>query len=185
MANLKLSPPWIILAKEITELFRNDPLVHTLYDDDRKEVKLYVDDAKKAAALDMILPKTRDFGGVVLTITVYPANPEKVEFEPGDKIWDIAFAGNSAFRYSRYFPGVLAGITYIVFRNTVVQYYTDNLGSMYGLESTLYEKIMKDIFADTPMVGIFFCTDLPDATIPLPMPVMPLGGLSNPLGEWP
>lgn len=185
MANLKLSPPWTILAKEIAELFRNDPLVHTVYDDDRNEVKLYVDDAKKAAALDMILPKTQDFGGVHLTITVVPANPEKAEFEPGDKIWDIAFAGNSAFRYSRYVPGVLGGITYIVFQNTVVQYYTDNLSSMYGLESTLYETIAKDIFAGVAMPGVFFCTDLPGATIPLPMPVMPLANLNKPLGEWP
>ena len=48
-------------------------------------------------------------------------------------------------------------ITYVVFRNEVVQYYTDDLGDYFGMASTLYEDIARDLFSEVD--GIYFCTN--------------------------
>ena len=32
MANVKLSPPWIIFVTELEQLFKYDPQVHVIYD---------------------------------------------------------------------------------------------------------------------------------------------------------
>lgn len=48
-------------------------------------------------------------------------------------------------------------ITYIVFKNKVVQFWNDDLSDIYGNRSTLYQDIAKEIFGESS--GIFFCTD--------------------------
>jgi len=51
-------------------------------------------------------------------------------------------------------------LTYVLFKNKVVQYFIDNIGDYNGMKSTLYEDIARDIFEDVD--GVFFCTALPD-----------------------
>ena len=185
MANLKLSPPWQIFASEVKELFKSDPLVHTVYNEDDQTIRLYVDDAVKAAALEVLLPAEKDFGNIKMKLLVIPANEERVNIPVDEDIWNIAFKDSKAFKFSYFVPNVLGGITYVVFRNTVVQFFTDNLADLNGMRSTLYEDIARDVFGDK--IGVFYCTAAPDPVLPLPLPGFnsPSETLQNPLGEWP
>ena len=172
MARIKLSPPWNTFVRELEQLFKYDSEVHVVYDEDEQEVKLYVDTAGKAQALELLLPKTKEFGNVTLFITVVPANgtiPIKT-----DNLFQTAFKGNGAFSFVKIVHGVFSNdLIYVVFKNKVVQYFNDDLGDIYGQKSTLYQEIAKNIFAE--MEGVCFCTDVED-------PVYQLGST---LGEWP
>ena len=172
MAMAKLAPPWITYVKELEQMFKFDPEVHVVYDNDEYEVKLYVDTAPKASALMELLPATKDFGNVALHIIIVPANGTLVVTRAN--LYQTAFKGNGAFSFVKTIPGIFANdLTYVVFRNRVVQYWNDNLGDVYGQQSTLYQEIAKNLFGETE--GVFFCTDVEE-------PVRQLGA---PLGEWP
>ena len=49
---------------------------------------------------------------------------------------------------------------YVVFKNRVVQYWSDNLGDINGNTSTLYENIARDVFGETD--NVCFNTDTKD-----------------------
>ena len=138
MARMKLSPPWNTRYSQIAALFKYDPEVHVIFDEDNYEVKLYVDDDDKASALATLLPDEYDFGNVTLKVQVVPANGEEVTLiNDGtslDELFETAFCGNGAFAFAKTVSGVmlLDGITYVVFNKQVVQYYTDNLSDYFG-----------------------------------------------------
>lgn len=166
MANLKLSPPWIIYYKEIQAFFNEDPDVRVIYDAENYEIKLYVEDSEKADALSQILIPEKDFGSIVLNITVIPANKNRIVV-PSSKnvvatkasLFEAAFYNNGAVDFIRTIKGIFTNkITYVVFRNTVVQYFTDDLGDYHGVRSTLYQDIASEIFMNTD--SIFFCTNV-------------------------
>lgn len=172
MARLKLSPPWNEYATELSQMFKYDREVHVVYDDEAYEVKLYVDSAAKATALKTLLPEEKVFGNVKQTITIVPANGFHTPLKP-EEVFDAAFKGNAAYSFSKTIHGVFDNdLTYVVFKNRVVQYFNDNLGDIYGQRSTLYQEIAKDLFGE--MKGVYFCTDVEE-------PVK----ISMPLGEWP
>jgi len=172
MAKLNLSAPWVEFYYEVEAMFKHDPQVHVVYDEDHYELYLYVDEAAKAAALEKLLPAEKEFGNVKLKISVVPANLENVD-EIRD-IYSVAFYGNPALSFIKNIHGVFANnMKYVVFRKEVVQYWVDDLGDIYGQRSTLYQEIAKDIFEEHD--GVFFCTDAED----------PKGCLGKPLGEWP
>lgn len=168
MALLKLSSPWVIFYKEINAMFEYDPEIKVVFDEEENIVKLYVDNPDKADALSQILPKEKEFGAVTLKIEVVPANKEATEranvanklrtvLRGNGELIENALIGNPAFVYSKTITGVFTNpITYIVFMNKVVQYYTDSLSDINGVTSTLYQDIAKDIFL--PFDGIFYCT---------------------------
>lgn len=167
-AKIKLAPPWIEYVNKLTALFAKDPSIKIVYDNGENEVKLYVDGQAKADALTQLLPATKEFGNVVLKITVVPANKLKSVID----LYRAAFDGNDAFVESWTAQGVFTNpITYIIFKKEVVQFYNDNLGDAHGNMSTLYQDIAKDIFENKD--GIYFCTDVEDANV------------GKPLGEWP
>ena len=174
MARLKLSPPWDIYYREVEELFREDPEVRVVYDEDENVISLYVDNRAKAEALYVLLPEEKEFGNVKLYIKVIPANNlsfGNVEFT---KIQD-ALEGNGALSYTKIVRGIFNNdVLYIVFKNKVVQYYNDSLFDVNGLCSTLYQNIAEDVFEDVD--GVFYCTDVPNNGV---------GSLGKPLGEWP
>lgn len=160
MSILNLSTPWDLYYREIEALFKDDPQVKVVYDEEAKEVKLYVENAIKADALTQLLPAERNFGGVELKITVIPANVEASKVS----LFRSAFDGNPALEDIISTDGPFA-TNYVIFKNKVVQYYSDNLGSYYGMTSTLYEDIAKDVFDHAE--GIFFCTELGYDTLPV------------------
>ncbi len=172
MARLNLAPPWITYVSELEQMFKYDPEVHVIYDGEKHEAKLYVDSAVKAAAFNELLPAEKEFGNVLLTVNVVPANGVTGPIDRAD-LYKAAFKGNGAFSFMKTVKGIFSNdLTYVVFKNRVVQYFNDDLSDVYGQCSTLYQDIARDLFGETE--GVFFCTDVEE-------PVK----LSKPLGEWP
>lgn len=172
MATLKLSSPWVNFYREIESMFSEDPGVRVVYDEEKNKVYLYVENPNKAEALAQLLPTSKTWGSVTLSIIIVPAN----EFGTGkiDLIRD-AFEGNAALSYIKDIHGIFSNdLHYVVFKNKVVQYFNDDLSDVNGMCSTLYQNIAKDIFGEEE--GIYFCTDLPDDYG---------DSLGYPLGEWP
>lgn len=161
MPKVNLSSPWVELYREFEVLFGGDPDVNVVYDENSYSIKLYVNDMEKAEALTQLLPPERTFGNVVSKIEVISANndePTMVE------LFQKAFDGNPAFKYIASVPECVGfPITYVVFRNEVVQYFNDDLGDINGNRSTLYQEIAKDIFEDHN--GIHFCTEEPEKAV--------------------
>lgn len=168
MAKLKMSSPWILFYKEVEAMFKFDSEVNVVYDEDATELKLYVDNSDKAEALSQLLPVEKIFGNVTLKVTVIPNNQSASLKAPryhartlafNSNIFNVAFAGNEAFCYTKTFTGIYNNpLTYVVFRREVVQYFTDDLGDINGIASTLYQNIAKDIFVNLE-VPVFYCTD--------------------------
>lgn len=161
-----LSPPWACFYREIEALFKDDPEIHIVYDEQNYEIKLYVDNPSKADALEKLLPSVKNFGNVNLYIEVIPADTETND---GLSLFEAAFAGNPAFKYVAQSPKIAA--KYVIFANKVVQYFNDSLSDAHGVRSTLYQDIARDVFGDD--CGVYFCTDLEEKSA------------GAPLGEWP
>lgn len=158
MATMFVSP-WINFYREVEEFFSRDPKVRVLYDDDTKHIDLYVEGEAKAEALAMMLPTERKFGNVKVQINVVPANTN--EKSCGDLCLD-AFDSNEALSFVQTIHGLFSNdIHYVVFDRTVVQYYNDDLGDVYGQRSCLYQDLAQDIFTEAD--GVYFCTDKDDA----------------------
>ena len=170
---LKLSPPWITYVNEITALFGNDPDIHITYYNENPQVKLFVDNDEKATALAFLLPETKEIGNITLKITIIPANNFVNEVDFGSlsnkQIFDIAFNNNPVYAYSKEVVGFFSNIlTYIIFKNRVVQFFNDNLNDIHGLISTLYENLAREVFEDANLNGVFFNTDIEEKVYGVP-----------------
>ena len=156
---LKLSAPWVTLHREVVALFGGDPDIEIEYlagDGEDPTIKLYVNGQDKADAIERILPESYDFGGVVVNMVIVPAN----RLESKDALYRRAFEGNPAFSYAVTAEGIFTNpITYVVFKNKVVQFWNDDLSDVNGNETTLYESIAADIIDDD---GVCYCTDTPE-----------------------
>ena len=172
----KISPPWILYVSQINALFSNDPDITLEYDNDKVEVKLYVDNNKKAAALMYLLPFEKKFGNVTLDIIIIPSNHnvvEKVDLTTMEDYFEAAFENNPVFAFTRVVEGIFSNtLTYVVFKNRVVQFFADNLNDIHGNISTLYQELAKDVFNKDVIPGVLFCTDIEEK-------------VGKPLGEWP
>ena len=153
---LGLSSPWITYFRKIEALFDKDPEVMVDFEDDTCTLKVYVDNQGKAEAIDALLPDFIDFGNVEMTIQVIPANGT----DPRLELFRKAFEGNGAVvgieTVDDSIP-LLGGNSYVLFAPEVVQYFTDDLSTYDGFESTLYEDIASELLS----VGdsrVFFCT---------------------------
>lgn len=165
MATLKLSSPWVEYYRKINALFARDPDIRIVFDEEEPKLMIYVYNDRKARAMDALIGTEKVFGNVTLKIEVIPAN-NKVEFlstttgytkTEKKNLAGALFQGNSAVKsihdIENYFEGA---VTYIIFEKEVVQYFDDNLGSYYGLKSTLYEDIAKVVLS--PVAGVYYCT---------------------------
>lgn len=178
-ARLKISPPWVTYINKLQALFDPDPLIAfniNFQGEDGPSVTLATTNGDKAAALVKILPEKKVFGGVTLTITVDCPTMSNRAFVSQKELFETAFEGNPAFAYAVcpvdegywFFP-----LTYVVFKNCVVQFFNDNLNDCHGLISTLYQDIAAEIFGDAGLTNVCFNTDIE------------VGKLGMPLGEWP
>ena len=165
MATLKLSSPWVEYYRKINALFAGDGDIRIVFDEEEPKLRIYVNNDRKARAMDALVGTEKVFGNVTLKIEIIPAN-DKVELLSATTgytkteratLAGALFQGNSAVKSVRdienYFEGT---VTYIIFEKEVVQYFDDNLGSYYGLKSTLYEDIAKDVLS--PVAGVYYCT---------------------------
>ena len=158
MSKLGLSSPWVNFYRELEALFAKDPEVKVVYDEEKNDVKLYVDNLAKADALAQLLPVERTFGNITITVTVIPANKEGAS---KIQLFRTAFEGNGAFNYTASAEGIFTNpIHYVVFANEVVQYFNDDLSDAHGVRSTLYQDIAEDIFENHE--SVYFCTNVPE-----------------------
>ena len=156
MEKLNLSSPWVTYVNEVKALFAPDPQITVVYYEEDLTVKLFVEDAKKADALQHLLPTAKEFGNVVLKVEVVPAN--SCNADPVAALFCEAFAGNPVLEEVRSVSSVLGSFNYAVFKKEVVQFYNDQLDDIYGNKSTLYQEIAKDVIGQKE--GIFYCTDV-------------------------
>ena len=167
MARLGLSSPWVQYYHQLEAFFKRDDEVKVVYDEENNDIKIYVADPAKADALTQILPYEKSWGTVVLHINVIPANSHfttKVLTTPV-AVWEAAFKNNSAVDYIKTIKGLYCNdLTYIVFKREVVQYFTDSLGDIHGLRSTLYQDMAEDLFKEHE--NIFFNTNK-ESSIPI------------------
>ena len=169
MAKLKLTSPWHTYYNELKAFFREDPQVRVLFDEDNMDVKLLVRNAHKAEALSCLLKDSQQWGDTKLTVTVIPSNeilPDTkmyiyslAENDKYVQIYSYALSGNDEFYDVCDIEGALGfDAVYVVFKKDVIQYFTDNIGDLHGIKSTLMENIARDIFVSHP--GVFFCTEV-------------------------
>lgn len=155
-----LYTPWIIMYKLFKALFGDDPEIKVEYNDTDPCLKLFVSNEEKADALAKLLPPSYDFGNVSLGVIVVPPNSNATD---RTELFKKAFAGNPAFKDSVALEEFGGKFIYNIFTKKVVQYTADDIGDFYGVESTLYEDIARDVFGDIP--GVFYCTDVDEEPI--------------------
>ena len=180
MSKLLISPPWVEYQSKVRKLFERDPeiKIDTEAGSANAEVKLYVSNPVKAAALARMLPPCKEFGGVKCAVTVVPPNgnlamPKSPEGGVGLAV--AAFEGNGAVALIRQVSkGLFKDVAYVAFRREVVQFFNDVLSDINGNWSGLYADIAKKVCEKAE--GIFFCTAA-EAEEGAP--------LAAPLGEWP
>jgi len=155
---LTVSAPWFIHYRKLQAMFLEDPQVTVKFDQDNYEVKLYVDDADKAEALGKILRNSIDYGTITLKVTVIPPNYTDTNIRD---LYEKALEGNGAV--SDYLTNQVIGKNYVIFKNEVVQYFSDDLSKANSVTSTLYENIAEDIFIDRAEMG--YSTELGENVI--------------------
>ena len=162
MAKISLSPLWVEYYHKINELFKYDPEVRVIYDEDINKLSLYVDNENKASAIAELLPTKREFGNVVMEIAIIPANTKKNLRKTNISLIEAAFENNPIVNDIKIISGLFSyDLNYVIFKNCVVQYFNDSLGDYNGLKSTLYEDIARDVFDGCE--GVFYCTDKPNS----------------------
>ena len=172
---LKILSPWSIFIKKVEALFDGDPQIACNVNWNEPAIVLACNNGDKVAALQKILPEEVTFGGVILKVAV-DGVPSNRFFKTKKEVFDVAFDKNPAYAYS--VSPVEEGynwfdITYVVFKNCVVQFFADNLNDCHGVISTLYQDIASEILTGPAVGNVFFNTDVER------------GALGKPLGEWP
>ncbi len=173
---LKISPPWVTYINKLQALFDEDPQIAFNIDWNTLSVVLATDNADKAAALSWLLPETKEFSNVLLSIGIDCPQYSNIAFRTPKALFDTAFEGNPVFAYTVVPEGyTFVPFTYVVFKNCVVQFFNDNLNDPHGIISTLYQDIAEEVFEDVYGgfgKGVSYCTDVERK-------------LGKPLGEWP
>lgn len=174
---LKILAPWVIVERKFEALFDGDPQIacNIDYSGAAPAIVLACNNGDKVTALQQILPEEITFGGVTLKITVN-GTPSNRAFINKKELFETAFSGNPAFAYA--VSPVDEGynwfsMVYVVFNNTVVQFFADNLNDCHGIISTLYQDIAAELLTGPATQGVYFNTNVERA------------GVGKPLTEWP
>ena len=172
---LKISPPWVIYVRKLEALFDGDPQIAFNVDYQKNAIVIACNNGDKVTALQKILPEKAEFGNVVFNVAI-DGVPSNRAFQNKKELFDVAFEGNPVYAYSvspvddnyNWFD-----ITYVVFKNYVVQFFADNLNDCHGIISTLYQNLAEELLTGSATQGVFFNTDVE------------VGKVGKPLGEWP
>lgn len=152
LAKIKLSAPWIIFYKQVEAFFKRDPDVEVGFNSDDYVLTIRVRSAVKAEALSKLIPQTKEFGNVTITIKIIADEDEDVTLSIIRRALDGNPIVNDIMTVKEF--GMQAG--FVIFNKEVVQYFNDNLTDAYGLCSTLYQDLAKDVLGEHP--GIFYST---------------------------
>ena len=153
MQDLKLSPPWVTFANEMKAMFAQDPGVRVVFDQQNMEIKLYVESATKAEALETLLVKEAVFGGVTVKVTVIPGNAVSDKYV---NMYDTAFESNPALVDTKYVSSPFGQFTYVIWSAKPIQFFDDNLADYQGKKTMLLEDVAKDVMAED--VNVFHCS---------------------------
>lgn len=161
---LKILAPWTITARKFEALFDGDPQIafNIDYSGVHPAIVLACNNGDKVTALQLILPNEIDFGNVKLSVQI-DGTPSNRTFVNKKELFDTAFAGNPVYAYS--IAPTLDGynwwdVVYVVFKNTVVQFFADNMNDCHGIISTLYQDIAEELLTGTGAQGVYFNTDV-------------------------
>ena len=80
MTKVKVSAPWVTYYHQLQALFGQDPEINVAFDNDTRQITLYVNNTNKAEALERLLPAEKQYGNVVQKITIVPANMDKENY---------------------------------------------------------------------------------------------------------
>lgn len=164
MAKIGLSSPWILFYHEVSAFFKSDKEVTVIYDEEKNHLKLYVDNPVKADALSQLMVPEKTFGKVTVKVFIIPSNiPSERALLFTDLVKDTkglfeqAFSNNPSVVSVKQVDVFTNPLIYVVFRPEVIQYFTDSLGDINGICSTLNQEIVKDIFRKVD--NVYYCTD--------------------------
>ncbi len=176
---LKILPPWSVYVKKLVAMFDGDPEIafNVDWNGQHPSVTISTGNPDKAAALNAVLPERKEYGNVNLEITIDCPKAVNRAFKTSKELFETLFDKNPAFAYC--VAPVEEGywyvdFCYVVFKNTVVQIFADNLNDPHGVLSTLYQDIAEELFDVKRYFasGIAYCTDIES-------------NVGKPLGEWP
>ena len=147
-----ISAPWVTFAKKIEKLFEYDAEVKTQFNNEDCAMKIFVNNPIKAEALTKLLPETKEFGNVTMTIEVIPANSE----DP-DALIRAAFYKNPVLDdiVVKKTPDG-SKLTYGIFKKAIAQFFNDDITDSCGRTSIMYQDIARDVL-NAPL-GTYFCT---------------------------
>lgn len=148
------SAPWIGHCRKMQAFFAGDEDVYVgTFDPTDNSVKVYVRGSDKAEAIGGFLKSEVEFGGVKLRVNVVPDNDAAPTTE---EMLIRAFGGNPLFAGTAVEEEHGGIVTYAVFEPEAVQYWNDNIGSCYGVETYTAEDVARDIFD----MDAFICSDV-------------------------
>lgn len=148
MAEIQMQAPWVVYAKKVKALFEhdNDVIVGepTELGDGGYNLEIRVHGDDKAESVAKVLPEDVEFGNVALHVMVIPDNDGKMTIIDHLR---RAFAGNPALVDVMEVPVVPGGpsMAFALFAPEVVQIECDNAASPYGIVTTTYEGVAKDV----------------------------------------
>lgn len=176
MEPLKLSAPWTTFYRELCALFEKDKEIGIMYDEKMVIIKVYCSNEEKAEALTMILPMVRYFGNVSMCVQVIPPNEDSAKYGSlingfvKAEVFYKAFKDNPVFVSAQSIDlDIMSNpMTFVEFDSKPVQFFNDDISSMYGVSTKLLQDVANDIFE---LNGVFFSTVLLEET-------------SSPLESW-
>ena len=172
MYNKKINilPPWSVYIKKLEALFDPDKEIafNVNWSGENPNVTLATNNPDKAAALAQLLPDEKTFGNVTLTIGIDCFTVSNLAFPTAKELFETAFKDNPVFAYC--VAPVQEGYWYIdlvfvCFAREICQIFTDNMQSPFGVTTTIYQDIAKEIFEDMPYANkglISYCTAIED-----------------------
>jgi hypothetical protein len=150
---LDKSAPWYVHAHKLEQLFLSDDDVQVGFDENAMTAKLFVRGTDKAEALEKIIAHEVECGGVTLHVVVVPDNDEEPTTE---ELLQRAFSGNELFSGTAVEELYGGTATYALFAPKTVQFWCDNIGSCYGIETMTAEDVARSVLN----VDAFICSDL-------------------------
>lgn len=152
---VQLSPPWVTFANEMKAMFKYDDTVRVVFDQVNMKLRLYVESAVKAEALEQLLVKQAVFGNVTVDVEVIPGNASSDKYV---NLYATAFESNPALIDTVYADSTpLGSFVYIIWSGKAVQFFDDNLGDYQGKKTMLMEEIARDVLAEQPHT--YHCTE--------------------------
>lgn len=161
MPAITKSPPWETFYNEVEALFEGDTDINVMrqFTEGKKQINIYVENDKKYLLLQKYLPSEKRFGAVIVFINLIPANKELKNSTTTEDMHTL-FDNNKNVSVVET-KGVPGGeLTYVAFKNGVVQFFDDNMADLNRNKTMLMEDVARDVL-NVPIDGVYFCTDMP------------------------